>query len=897
MSYAQQFSDQTQSYNSSLDSYWQSAVANHEVRVANASRVGEDLMTFANLANEVGGKLAKRKEYLIEQSKLKLYNEGLSAFAEGTVVGPTGDSPEEIEEYTRNIDLAFQARQQGKPVEFGHRLLNIGEHDRRHFQQGLMAGMASQQNTIMQQIIKDEKLPTGTERELAGSMATAFTKYLQRNVMPFDERVVLSAMPTLHKNFNTLKQQYTSANNIRNSEFTLQRTKSEFGLGLVDYSQALKLLQGVVNPKKGANYTSAEANKIMTDHMKYLAKNGALSNAVKNAYFDSKPEWAGGRPLREVKSGFLNEIDYLQKQFIKERTETGIERAKTKAKADSNTIYGEFTAEVARLNGQFPSEEFVQGLVNKWRYEYGNLGQDESWVNLLASKLDRSQLETREALERKVETQGYIASDDTDLDMLSMEDRNRFKPFVQDESEANRIDGYRTDAKDDIKSIVAEFPDMLGQRPGSFGYRGRQIIKNAMADVETKVTNRVRIGETYEDAYRNATAEVVSLLRQRDPDNPTVLRIPKKYDTHLDDSVDTNQFRDDLLKLGTAMDATPYQDLTTGQYTVPKDVVQHLRDQDLGLVKGDHPLVEQLANKDSRMSRYDVRQWLRKAIGMPYKAPVIDGDLDGAMSTIQKMSNNTTPGTYTFENAYSPASANRNVFRLMASNPEFAWLQMGANNAFVVHPALVKSAYDPSRHAIGLNEGTTTQSGDATAARSGHRDVGDNKTNIGMYSASSGRQLANFATPEEADAYHNKQLDIVRAKYTPVLKSYGVPMTTADYYLFINNIEDLQIQAPLAVDDFVKSLRTVIDLGLRDDELIQAVALQRAKAYINPETEKLETSFQATDELTQFERLFQDQLSRAGTIIYGERRSYTPKQIKDYFKNNPLNRRFPSNMT
>ena len=170
MSYAQQFSDQTQSYNASLDSYWQSAVANHQTRVANASRVGEELMAFANLANEVGGKLAKRKEYLIEQSKLKLYNEGLSAFAEGTVVGPTGDSPEEIEEYTRNIDLAFQARQQGKPVEFGHKLLNIGEHDRRHFQQGLMAGMASQQNTIMQQIIKDEKLPTGTERELACSI-------------------------------------------------------------------------------------------------------------------------------------------------------------------------------------------------------------------------------------------------------------------------------------------------------------------------------------------------------------------------------------------------------------------------------------------------------------------------------------------------------------------------------------------------------------------------------------------------------------------------------------------------------------------------------------------------------------------------------------------------------
>ena len=42
--------------------------------------------------------------------------------------------------------------------------------------------------------------------------------------MNFDERVVLQAMPTFNK-LVKLKQGYTSANNIRNSEVTLQRTK------------------------------------------------------------------------------------------------------------------------------------------------------------------------------------------------------------------------------------------------------------------------------------------------------------------------------------------------------------------------------------------------------------------------------------------------------------------------------------------------------------------------------------------------------------------------------------------------------------------------------------------------------------------------------------------------
>ena len=65
-------------------------------------------------------------------------------------------------------------------------------------------------------------------------------------------------------------------------------------------------------------------------------------------------------------------------------------------------------------------------------------------------------------------------------------------------------------------------------------------------------------------------------------------------------------------------------------------------------------------------------------------------------------------------------------------------------------------------------------------------------------------------------------------------------MTTDDYHLFMFNILDLQIQAGHAgaVPDFVKSLRTVIDLGLDGDELVQAVGYQRARAYINPKNKQ-----------------------------------------------------------
>ena len=65
MSYAQQFSDQTQSYNAGLNSYFASVQANYETEVANAGRVGDDLTAFAELGQTVAGKLEERKNYLL----------------------------------------------------------------------------------------------------------------------------------------------------------------------------------------------------------------------------------------------------------------------------------------------------------------------------------------------------------------------------------------------------------------------------------------------------------------------------------------------------------------------------------------------------------------------------------------------------------------------------------------------------------------------------------------------------------------------------------------------------------------------------------------------------------------------------------------------------------------
>jgi hypothetical protein len=98
-------------------------------------------------------------------------------------------------------------------------------------------------------------------------------------------------------------------------------------------------------------------------------------------------------------------------------------------------------------------------------------------------------------------------------------------------------------------------------------------------------------------------------------------------------------------------------------------------------------------------------------------------------------------------------------------------------------------------------------------------------------------------------------------------------MTTDDYHLFMFNILDLHIQAPAAVPDFVKGLQTVINLGLDGEELVEAVGYQRARAYINPRTGRLETSFKS------FEDLQRDQTDRAGTILSGQRGVRTRRNL------------------
>ena len=169
-------------------------------------------------------------------------------------------------------------------------------------------------------------------------------------------------------------------------------------------------------------------------------------------------------------------------------------------------------------------------------------------------------------------------------------------------------------------------------------------------------------------------------------------------------------------------------------------------------------------------------------------------------------------------------------------------LAIGPNNPYFV--------------AIGLNEGTRTANGGYTRAWSGHTDPGDGAANRGTISARSG-------SPQSADRYWSGLLTGEAMEARGALLAAGLRDNTVGFQRVMFNVLDLAVQAPGAVPDFIRKLPNM----QAADFTIESVAKARADSYINPSTGRLEASGFGNS----YNRLFQDQRSRAGTFDYKKR--------------------------
>jgi hypothetical protein len=165
--------------------------------------------------------------------------------------------------------------------------------------------------------------------------------------------------------------------------------------------------------------------------------------------------------------------------------------------------------------------------------------------------------------------------------------------------------------------------------------------------------------------------------------------------------------------------------------------------------------------------------------------------------------------------------------------------------------------------AIGINEGTRRADGGYNPAYRGHTDPAVSgpaagKTNKGTVSS----RDTQFATPEAVDAHWTKHLANTQKKHENAVASYGLAPGTADYNDLMFNILDLEVQAPAAVEDFVKSIPDIIREGVTPS----VIGKYRAKAFIEPSGRLNAPGFGNS-----MVRLQLDQTRRAGTFTLKRR--------------------------
>ena len=825
MTYSQQFQDRTNSYNQDLQRQWDSATSNYQVEVANAGQAGEGMRALGALATLAGTKLEERKKYLINQSKLKYFNEGLRLAEQGFEF-PDPNTPESEAEFDLRLDQAIEARRNGKSVEFGHRILNIGEHDRRHLQQGLVAYATTQFTPEAKQIIKDEGLDVSTNANVAGSVSRATTMWMNNNFMNFDEDIVLGALQKLQKKQAALRQEYTGLNNIRLSEERLQGLKYEIASGDTDPQQALKFIQTLTNPEDGKPYNMADANKILQNHLKYLATNNALSDEVKESYFDFKPSWGGGKTLGELKEGFASEIESLQIEAeSKFADEDGKKRA-TAAQLDANEIIQQADEMIA--NGNRPDNQWQSDQLRKWRDKHA--GQSEEWVGKIYTAAELSQANRLIDVNEIIDNSGYIVDTHPLLYGLSVKERTNLanSGFIKKETEVPEIERALSAQQKVLDARIADVGATAGETPGTFNFKGSQIKLKQDRAWRRLIKQNVIKGDDYISAIDNAAETILNAYTQ-DPKTETQVIEPKFAEISADRAFTSS--REDTRRLIRAVFENP--DAPAGSHEIPTGVFEHEKRRQQGMETDYHPLIVNVADRIPNMSRHDVAKWFHRVGAQKYTAPQIEDykDLKPFGIRVDKLLNYGGPAFIEQAKVETGSSA------VTYGDPE------------ALHPGLTPTN-DDLFIAIGINEGTRTADGGYTDAYEGHTDPGDGAQNRGTVSAREG-------TPQEADAKWKGILNETRLNYRPVLQEFGVTPDMPEYKALMFNILDLRVQAPAAVEDFIKQIPEILAQGITADSLGRA----RANAFVNPATGELDTTFASEEEL------LKDQKARSMTFV------------------------------
>ena len=157
---------------------------------------------------------------------------------------------------------------------------------------------------------------------------------------------------------------------------------------------------------------------------------------------------------------------------------------------------------------------------------------------------------------------------------------------------------------------------------------------------------------------------------------------------------------------------------------------------------------------------------------------------------------------------------------------------------------------------VGINEGNRTADGGYTQSWSGHIDPATGGPAKGRLNRGSVSYGGFRGTPTEADAIFNRKFIALERAYAPKLAQLGVQHGTTAYEALMFNIADLEVQAPLAVNDFVKQIPALLKQGLT----METIGKARADSFI------VDGKLHASGFSNNYNTLLRDQEARAMTF-------------------------------
>lgn len=457
--------------------------------------------------------------------------------------------------------------------------------------------------------------------------------------------------------------------------------------------------------------------------------------------------------------------------------------------------------------------------------------QEKFDQELEQKKLDR-------ILDRSQGGRGYLIA--ADLEGVSTETYRAYISSVKEEALPKIPDQYKRHAREKILALTDRaFNTKTGDAPKSPEFRDTQ--RNAELAYDLYMQEALEGGASMAEAQKEALQRLNAGFADSEYETKSFLPEPK-----------TQYFRD-LTEGRNSLESKEF-DMTT---TVLPNSTKYLDELDkFKEGRGNMPRYYQgLASGYKHLTAWDIasaqyRASGRGELGKDVKREAFD-KLDPTIQaviaykpTANKIKRAEFKGSYTTRAAMTSSDS---AFQSAARKP----INVGTLNS-VNHPFFV---------AIGINEGTRRADGGFNEAYYGHRDPGDANYNRGTVSGGRGNNM----TPEQVDTKWTGILAKTQQKYNSSLTSYGLPEGTADYNDIMFNILDLQVQAPAAVSDFVKSIPQIIKEGVTPS----VIGKYRSQAFINPRTGRLEASGFGNS----MARLQADQTRRAGTFSL-KRRGY-----------------------